>query len=156
MSMLLQLPEDALWKICMTGGTSMLKAFSQICAIRHQGIIQDGITAYRNKLKKHISCVGMADCLKIYAMCGAHTSTEGTCGLCMPSHYWRQPVKTKQCYYCDIQWDEVIKVDSWRKSSSAVPFPQVSFISLTFRKFHFHRFVPFLLFCGGCLLMLAV
>ena len=156
MSMLLQLPEDALWKICMTGGTSMLKAFSQICAMRHQGIIQDGITAYRNKLKQHISCVGMAGCFKIYAMCTAHTSTEGTCGLCMPSHYWRQPDKTKQRYYCNIQWNEVIKVDSWRKSSSAVPFPQVSFISLTFRKFHFHRFVPFLLFCGGCLLMLAV
>ena len=98
----------------------------------------------------------MADCLKIYAMCGAHTSTEGTCGLCMPSHYWRKPVKTKERYYCDIPWDEVIKVDSWRKSSSAVSFPLVSFISLTFRKFHFHRFVPFLLFCGGCLLMLAV
>ena len=32
----------------------MLKAFSQICANRHQGIIQNGITANRNKLKKHL------------------------------------------------------------------------------------------------------
>ena len=83
------------------------------------------------------------DCLKIFDMCRAHKGTEGTCGMYAPSYFWSQPIKTQERYYCKIQWDVVVKVHSRRKSFSAVPFPQVSFLHFDFPQVPFPQTCSF-------------
>ena len=52
--MFFNLPELVLWKICMTGGTSVLKVVSDSCAKEHQGIVRNTIQADRNKLRQRL------------------------------------------------------------------------------------------------------
>ena len=52
--MLLELPELVLRQICMTAGTSVLKAFSESCAKKHQEVVQNVITADKRKLRRRL------------------------------------------------------------------------------------------------------
>ena len=66
--------------------------------------------------QEYVNANDTQGCVFTFDMCRARLADGTTCGIYMPMHYWHQPIKSKERYYCGCQWDDIIKVDSHVKN----------------------------------------